>query len=323
MMHAFEYAAPKSLDEALKLLGSAWGDTEILAGGTDLLSLMKDFVVQPKRLVNLADVGLAGIAPEGDAVVIGTMTTLDALLAHASVPTALTQAAADVRSPQLRAMGTIGGDLLQRPRCWYFRRGHGLLAQHDGASMVEAGDHRDHAVFGNGGAAKYVNPSSFAPALIALGASVKVRGPNGERSLAVKDLYRTPASATEREFTIASNEIVTHVVVPISRAKNATYEIRQRHGLDWPEATASVAITVVDDKVTAASACLGHVAPMPWVVDVSSLVGSVLTAQSAAAVAAKVVADATPMKSNGHKVELAKVALTRALLRAAGKEVVR
>lgn len=322
-MQSFEYAAPKSIDEALKLLAPAWGDTEVLAGGTDLLSLMKDFIVRPKRLVNLANVGLAGIAPEGDWLVIGAMTTLDALLAHASVPTALTQAAAGVHSPQLRSMGTIGGDLLQRPRCWYFRRGHGLLAQHDGASMVEAGDHRDHAVFGNGGAAKYVNPSSFAPALIALGASVKVRGPNGERSLAVKDLYRTPANETEREFTLAANEILTHVVVPTSRAMSATYEVRSRHGLDWPEATASVAITLADGKVTAATACLGHVAPTPWSVDVAGLVGTALTAETAAPAAAKVVADATPLKNNGHKVELAKVALTRALLRAAGKEVVR
>lgn len=322
-MHAFEYAAPKSLDEALKLLGTSWGDTEILAGGTDLLSLMKDFVVQPKRLVNLADVGLAGIAPEGDAVVIGAMTTLDAMLAHASVPTALTQAAAGVRSPQLRAMGTIGGDLLQRPRCWYFRRGHGLLAQKDGKSMVEAGDHRDHAVFGNGGAAKFVNPSSFAPALIALGASVKVRGANGERTLAVKDLYRTPTADTEREFAIAANEILTHVVVPTSRAMSATYEVRSRHGLDWPEAVASVALTIADGKVAAASACLGHVAPTPWVVDVSGLVGKELTADAASAAAAKAVAGATPLAHNGHKVELAKVALTRALKRAAGMEVVR
>ncbi|MBL8769628.1 MAG: molybdopterin dehydrogenase, partial [Planctomycetes bacterium] len=128
---------------------------------------------------------------------------------------------------------------------------------------------------------------------------------------------------SEREFTIAANEILTHVVVPISRARNATYEIRQRHGLDWPEASASVAVMIVDGKVASASACLGHVAPTPWVVDVSGLVGKELTAETTATAAAKAVAGATPLAHNGHKVELAKVALTRALKRAAGMEVVR
>jgi xanthine dehydrogenase YagS FAD-binding subunit len=182
-MNRFEFAQPASLDETLALLGASHADTEVLAGGTDLLSLMKDFVVEPKRLVSLQRVPeLRGIEVTADAVRLGAMTTLDELLGNAAIAArfpVLVQAAQGIRGPQMRAMGTLGGELLQRPRCWYFRRGYGLLAAKDGTSMVEVGDHRHHAILGNQSLAKYVHASSLAPALCALNAAVEIVGKNG------------------------------------------------------------------------------------------------------------------------------------------------
>jgi xanthine dehydrogenase YagS FAD-binding subunit len=291
-------------------------ETSVLAGGTDLLSLMKDFVVEPKRLVSLMGIeelrGSAIGTGKGNpgAIALGATTTLDALLANADVKThwpAVWQAAGGVKSPQLRAMGTIGGELLQRPRCWYFRHGQGLCAELNGESLAAKGDNRYHAVFGNAGPAKFVNASSLAPALIACGATVTVVGPKGTRTLAVKDLYTPPKSAAERELTLAANEIVTSVNLQGPPAtKSATYEVRPRQGLDWPLATASVALELDGKTIKSAVVVLGHVAPTPWLADgaAKALVGHAFDGSRARGAAAAV-AGATPLSKNAHKVDLA------------------
>src|SRR5262245_10981761 len=326
-MNQFEFARPKTIAEALALLAERPGEAMPLAGGTDLLSLMKDFIVEPKRLVSLMGIAeLRGIQKSGSAITIGATTTIDELLANqeirASCP-ALWQAADGIKSPQLRTMGTVGGELLQRPRCWYFRRGLGLVAvDANGESLVTKGDHRYHAVFGNGGAAKFVSPSSLAPALIALGANVRVVHAKGERGNLVADLYRTP-DAGEREHSMVSGELLTTINVPDAAAstKNATYEVRPRQGLDWPLATASVALTMNGTKVKSAVVVLGHVAPKPWIAEgaAQALAGNELDEKTIAAAADAAVAGATPLPKNAYKVELAKVAVRRALAAAAGR----
>ena len=172
-MHNFEYANPVSVAEATGLLGASWDDAAVLAGGTDLLSLLKDYRVSPKRVVNIKSVkGLDKIAKGGGGLTVGAAVTVDDLMENSAVRSeypALIQAAQGIASPQIRNMGTIGGDLCQRPRCWYFRNGHGLLGLENGKSLVEAGENKYHAIFPQG-AAKFVSASSFAPALIALGA---------------------------------------------------------------------------------------------------------------------------------------------------------
>jgi xanthine dehydrogenase YagS FAD-binding subunit len=174
-MQAFEYASPSTLHEALALLGSQWGEADVLAGGTDQISLMKDFIHTPKRVVNIKGVKeLGGIHQSAQGLRIGATVTFDELAGNPAVRTeypALHSAVMGVASPQIRNMGTAGGDLCQRPRCWYYRRGFGLLAMQDGKSLVPNGDNRYHAIFG-GGPAYFVSPSSLGPALIALGAKV-------------------------------------------------------------------------------------------------------------------------------------------------------
>src|SRR5512147_1652493 len=169
LMRAFEYATPKSTQQAVGLLGSNWGDVELLAGGTDLLALMKDDVLTPKRLVNVKSIaGLDAISfNPRSGLRIGALARIADFADNADVrkhyPT-LAVVADDAASPQIRNLATMGGNLCQRPRCWYFRNGFGLLAQQNGKSLVTDGDNRYHAILGNQGAAKFVTPSTIAPA---------------------------------------------------------------------------------------------------------------------------------------------------------------
>src|ERR1051325_3457212 len=181
-MQAFEYANPTTLQEALGLLGSKWGETGVLAGGTDLISLMKEYLETPKRVVNIKGIKeLGGIQTSKTGLRIGATVTIDELLENAEVRKsfpALTEAAQGVASPQIRNMGTVGGDLCQRPRCWYYRQGFGLLAMKDGKSLVPDGENKYHSIFGEG-PAFFVSASSLGPALVALGAKVKLVSAKG------------------------------------------------------------------------------------------------------------------------------------------------
>src|SRR3954452_20771932 len=196
-MRAFEYATPQTKEQAVGLLGTTWGGTEILAGGTDLLALMKADVVHPKRLVNIKGISdLNGIRASGGGLRIGALTTLGDLADNAEVMhgyPALAEAVNEAASPQIRNVATLGGNLCQRPRCWYFRNGFGLLPHLNGKSMVVEGDNRYHAILGHEGPAAFVTPSTLAPLLIALDAQLTLRGPNGERRLPLEQLFRIPA----------------------------------------------------------------------------------------------------------------------------------
>ena len=156
-MRAFDYASPTTKEQAVALLGAKWGETEVLAGGMDLLSLMKDYITEPKRIVNIKEIKeLEGVKfASGTGLRIGALVTLDELMNNAAVKKeypALVQAAEGVTSPQIRNLGTVGGDLCQRPRCWYYRNGMGLLAQDSsGKSLVTEGENKYHAILGNFG----------------------------------------------------------------------------------------------------------------------------------------------------------------------------
>jgi xanthine dehydrogenase YagS FAD-binding subunit len=258
---------------------------------------------------------------------VGALTTLREVLSDARVVQeypALTQAIDGVGSPQILARGTVGGDLTQRPRCWYYRGGFGLLAMAEGGSMVERGDNRYHAILGNAGPAYFVNPSSLAPALIALGATVKILGPGGERAVPVEALYRIPKQRGEAERTLAAGEIVTEIIVPpAAGVKNATYEVRQRTALDWPLAAAAVALRLEGGLVRSARVVLGHVAPIPWKSpDAEKALAGAAGGEAAATKAGEAaVTGARPLSRNAYKVRLARTAVKRAVLRAFGEEV--
>lgn len=325
-MNKFEYASPGTIDAAVGLLN---GDAAVLAGGTDLLSLMKDGLASPKRLVNIKDIReLQGVEFDAsNGLRLGALVTFSELIGNQVVRDEyplLVQAAEGVSSPQIQNTGTVGGDLCQRPRCWYFRNGFGLLGLKDGESMPKTGDNRYHAIFGNSGPACFVNPSSLAPGLIALGAKLRILGQNGAREIAVSDLFRTPDEEGERELNLSEDEIVVEILVPpLGDKKSATYEIRQRKALDWPLAAASVVLKTAGEEVTSAQVVLGHVAPTPRVCSAAAaaLVGSPVANESAEKAGLAAVQEAAPLSRNGYKVRLTRTAVKRAVLLAAGMEV--
>lgn len=323
-MQAFEYANPATVQEAVAMLGSSWGDSDILAGGTDLISLMKDYLHTPKRVVNIKGIKeLQGISKTSAGLRIGAVVTFDELAESPLIRTeypSILQAVMGVSSPQIRHMGTAGGDLCQRNRCWYFRQGFGTLGKDkDGTSLAPIGENRYHAIFPKGDA-YFVSASSLGPALIALGAKVKVAGPSGSRELPVEQLFAVPTDNKGREVSLAANEIVTEILVPSARGvKNATYEVRHKEALDWPLATASVALKMKGTTVASARVVLGHVGPTPIVASDAEamLAGKAITQDTATEAGKAAVNGAKPLSGNSYKLQLARVAVKRALLEAA------
>jgi xanthine dehydrogenase YagS FAD-binding subunit len=325
-MNAFEYAAPTTKEQAVGLLGNQWGEAEILAGGTDLLSLMKDDLTTPKRVVNIKGIKeFQGIRfSPSSGLRLGALVTLDELLDHATVKKeypSLAQAVDGVRSQQIRNVGTVGGDLCQRPRCWYFRSGLGYFPKDEnGKELVVHGENQYHAILGNSGPAYFVNPSSLAPALIALGAKIRIFGSSGWRDVAAGEFFVTPKTDGERETVLKANEILGEIVVPPTKGvKNAVYEVRQKEALDWPLAAAAVALKMSGKTVESARCVLGHVAPVPWRSEDAEnvLKGKAINESIAMEAGNAAVREAKALSKNGYKIQLARVALKRAILHAA------
>lgn len=322
-MQAFEYANPSTIIEAAALLSTKWGEADVLAGGTDLLSLMKEYIHTPKRVVNIKNIKeLGGIQKTGAGMRIGATVTLDELAENPEIRKSypsLAAAATGVTSPQIRNMGTVGGDLCQRPRCWYFRSGCGLLAMKEGKSLVPDGENKYHAILGNGGPAYFVSASSLGPPLLALGARVKLVSSSGNREVPIEKFFVTPRNEQSREIALLPNEILTEILVPLAPTRNATYEVRQKEALDWPLAAASVALRMKGSSVASARIVLGHVAPTPWLSAEAGqlLAGKSLTQDVAEQTAKAAVANARPLSQNSYKVQLARVAVKRALMAAA------
>jgi xanthine dehydrogenase YagS FAD-binding subunit len=325
-MRAFEYASPTSKEQAVGLLGTSWGQAEILAGGTDLLALMKDDVVHPKRVVNIKGIAeMKGVKPGADGLRIGALTTLGDIADHADIIKdypAVADALNEAASPQIRNMATIGGNLSQRPRCWYFRGGFGLLPKDgSGNDLINEGDNRYHAILGNEGAAKFISPSTVTPALIAYGARIRIVGPKGTREIPLEKYYVVPKTADEREHDLKPNEIISEIVLPSSDGvKAAHYEIRQKHAFDWPLAVTAVALKIDGSTVQSARVVMGCVAPIPWISPEAerTLEGKTVSVDAAKTAAAAALQNPKPLSRNGYKVQLAKVSVQRAILKAAG-----
>jgi xanthine dehydrogenase YagS FAD-binding subunit len=327
-MRAFEYVSPTSKEQVATLLAD---NAAILAGGTDLLSLMKNDILTPARLVNIKQLdALRGISYQpGSGLRIGALTTI-AELAEASRASdagmypALLEAANEAASPQIRNLATLGGNMCQRPRCWYFRNGMGLFAKtRDGKSMVVEGDNRYAAILGNSGPACFVSPSTIAPVLIAYGAKIRLYSANspgsGVRELPLEKFFVIPKSENELEHDLRPGEMVTELLVPppAHGLRTGYYEVRQKAAFDWPLAVAAVALEMDGSRVKSARVVLGHVAPVPWISSdaAQTLVGKSVTPETAMAAANAALVGAKPLSHNKYKITLAKVAVKRAILR--------
>jgi xanthine dehydrogenase YagS FAD-binding subunit len=325
-MQAFEYVSPASKEQVATLLGD---NAAILAGGTDLLSLMKDYVVTPDRLVNIKQIeSLRGISYQpGNGLRIGALTTISELAEanrQLEAYPGLIEAAKEAASPQIRNVATIGGNMCQRPRCWYFRNGLGLFPKApNGKSMVLEGDNRYAAILGNDGPAYFVSPSTIAPVLIAYGAKIRLfsaKAPgSGVRELPLEKFFVIPKSDNELEHDLKPGEMVIELVVPppAQNLKSGVYEVRQKAAFDWPLAMASVAVEMDGITVKSARVVLGQVAPVPWISSeaAQALVGKNITPDTAMAAANAAVAGAKPLSHNKYKITLAKVAVKRAILK--------
>jgi xanthine dehydrogenase YagS FAD-binding subunit len=326
-MNSFEYALPTSEAEAVALLSDHDGSTAILAGGTDLFNLLKADLVAPRRVVDLKNIAsLRGVEETGDGLLIGALMTLDELQEHPLLRpyASLRQIAQAIPAVQIQSMGTLGGDLCLLPNCWYFRNGYGMLGLQEGKSLVADGRNEFHAVFGNRGPAKFVSASRFAPSLIAWGAKVRIAGPNPDDShvLPLEYFYVTPRNEGQGIHVLKPGQFVTHIWLPhaASQQLSAAYEALQMRGLDWPLAAAAVWLEMSGSLVTEARVVLGHVAPIPWVSfdAAETLLGKIVSEETAGAAADAAVRGATPLSENEYKVQIARAAVKRALLRAAG-----
>lgn len=328
-MKAFELARPATLDEAISLLSDTWGKTEVLAGGTDLLTSMKQDLTHPGLVVSLKNVKeLAGIGVKDGNLQVGGATRLSQFIANADVQKhfpGLATAASNIGSAQMLNAGTVGGEVLQRPRCWFYRQGLGLFGTAKGKSVVPDGDNRYHAIFGNAGPAYFVHPSGLAPGLIALDAVITLQGASGSREVKASEFFVTPKAEDDRESVLKPNEILTGIAIPMKGLCNATYEIRQRKGLDWPMVAAAVAFEcggAGSEKVAKqAKVVLGHVAPTPWQSKAGSKAldglaihsGSGFNSEGAMKAGEAAAKDATPLSKNGYKVHQVKIAVARAI----------
>src|SRR5689334_2984033 len=327
-MKTFEWTNPTSIGEAVKLLGvpGSGGDIDEaprpIAGGQDLLTTMKDYTSRPARLVNLKQIrGLNNITLNARGLTIGALVTLTELEEHAGVRKSfpgLIEAAHSIATPQLRNLGTVGGNLCQRPRCWYFRLENYICRKKGGKEcFADGGENKYNAIFG-GGKSNYVHPSDLAPMLVALGATVSIAGPDGARTIPLQEFFVLPSQDVRRETVLKDGEIVTEIQVPASpmAAKSTYLKFKERESLDFAMSAVAAAVELGADKtVKQARIVLGGVGTIPWHVPKAEahLVGKKLDDQVTTQ-AAKIALDgAQPMDHNAYKVPLTQTLVRRAL----------
>lgn len=303
--------------------------TLIKAGGVDLLDLMKDGLVSPRQLVDISRLReLEGITvDDGGGVRIGALTTLARIVDHPDLRRshpALGQAAAEAASPQIRNRATLGGNLLQRPRCWYLRSSaHHCLRKGGTQCFALEGDNRYHAVFANRGCA-IVHASTPATPLVAYRAEMQLLSADGRRrQVPLEDFLLLPETDPHRENGLMAGEILTGVTLPPQpQTSNSFYlEVGERAAFDWPLAAAAAVLNIdTDGQCRQASLVLGAAAPVPWRAKRAEalLVGTEINGELAAAAAQAALAGATPLSGNTYKLALLATLVRRAILAAAG-----
>jgi xanthine dehydrogenase YagS FAD-binding subunit len=267
MLSNFSYTRPKSLKEAIKQLSSPGAGLH--SGGTDLLGCLRDHVFEIQKVVSISGLKeLKGIKQTADGGIrIGALTTITEVSEHASVREqyrALAQAAREVASPQLRNQGTIGGNLCQKPRCWYYRGEFHCLRKGGEKCFAVTGENQYHCILG-GGPCFIVHPSDIAPALVAFDASVRITGPKGSRTVAVEKFHVLPRVDVLRDTILEPGEIVTEILLPPAKGVMSSYrKIRARASWDFAIAGIALAFKFNRDVVAGARAVLSGAAPIPW-----------------------------------------------------------
>lgn len=320
-MNGFEFVAAQGVEDAVELLADGGGSARIIAGGTDILGELKEGVISPSMLVSVANIAaLQGIAVDAEGARIGAATTLADIAAHPQISAAyaaLAQAAAAVATPQIRNVGTLGGNLCQRPRCWYYRsplfdcrkKGGEQCFAHDGANKF-------HAIFG-GAVCPAVHPSDTAVALLALGADAVIASASGERILPIDRFFAPPEADARYENVLRAGDALTAVRIPKRAAgfRSVYLKAKERQAMDFALASVALALDVNDGRIGGARIALGGVAPVPYMAReaASALDGRLVSDVDADLIGRIAVQDAKPLSDNGYKVRLAAGLVARAV----------
>jgi xanthine dehydrogenase YagS FAD-binding subunit len=330
-MNSFQWANAASVEDAVRLLKPPDAKTDpderpqAIGGGQDLLTSLKAYIVRPPRVINLKTIqGLDKIEmDEKGALKLGATATISQLEESRQVKEkfpGLVEAAQSIATPQIRNLGTIGGNLCQRPRCWYFRLENYQCRKKGGTEcFAKGGENKYNAIFG-GGKSNYVHPSDLAPMLVALEATVSIAGPDGARTIPLADFFILPSIDVRRENVLKDGEIVTAVQVPASSlAARSTYlKFKERDSLDFAIAAVGAAVDLTDDKkVRRARLVLGGVGTIPWHVPAAEefLAGKQLSEATITQAAQIALQGAKPMEQNQYKIPLTQALVRRALMK--------
>jgi xanthine dehydrogenase YagS FAD-binding subunit len=319
-MRNFAYVLPESIEQAQQAAREK--GALLKAGGIDLLDLMKADIIQPQKLVNLLTVkssALREISRKEDGLHIGALATLAELALHPEVPAVLAHAAGSAANPQIRNVATVGGNIAQRPRCWYFRSSTFPCARKGGNTCyTQKGESKYHALFDNGECAVVTGSSLSAP-LVALDATVVTT----KRKIPIEKFFVPTTVDITKEHVLEPGEIITEIVVPAAARgwKNAFKDAGERDSQDWALVSAAVTLEMDGATVKSARVVLGAVAAVPFRVPAAeaALVGKKITEANAMAAAEVAFAKAQPLTDNGYKIPLGKTILKRAILAAAGE----
>ncbi len=320
-MNPFRFVDAGSTEHAVTLLEADPSGARPLAGGTDLMGEIKEGVVEPATLVSLGSLpGMSSVKHTADGLAIGAMTTLAALEADEAIARdypALAQAVASVATPQIRNVGTLGGNLCQRPRCWYYRSPLFDCRKKGGAICFAVnGSSKYHAILG-GVDCYIVHPSDVAPVLIALDAEATLAGPGGTRTLPLEDFFAGPERNIEAETVLEAGELLTRVFVPSPAPglRSVYLKARERRAQDFALASVAVSLRVTGGVVADASLVLGGVAPTPWRATEAedALRGAPVADVDTDAIGQLAVHDARPLRDNHFKVRLAASLVRRAV----------
>lgn len=322
MLPGFSYTRPETLKKAVEELKAA-EDTYLHAGGTDLIGCLHDGVFPAGKVVSISalkDLQYVRKLSDGG-LLIGALTTIRALETDADIGArypVLSQAAAEVASPQLREQGTLGGNLCQKPRCWYYRGEFDCLRKGGKKCFAFNGQNQFHCILG-GSACYIVHPSDTAPALLALDASLQVSGPQGERSLPLSELHVAPSDDPRREIHLEAGEIITAIRLPKPAAglKSSYRKIRARQSWDFAVAGVALALVMDNGTVKDSRVVLSGAAPIPWRSQKAeqALQGKPLNAETAESAAMEAMADAQPLEHNAYKVPMFKGLIKEELLK--------
>lgn len=334
-MKAFEWTSPATINEAVKLLQITGDAADIddaprpIAGGQDLLTTMKDYTTRPSRIVNLKTIrGLDRITSDAKGgLTIGALVTLNQLeespVVRKNFP-GLAEAASSIATPQIRNLGTVGGNLCQRPRCWYFRLEEVRCIKKGGSECyAAAGENKYNAIFA-GGPSFIVHPSDLAPMLVALGAHVSVVGSSGKQSISLDKFFTLPSEGNvRRENVLKNDDIITEIYVPQSSfsARSTYLKFKERESLDFALSAVATAIELgPNNTVKEVRIVLGGVAPIPWRVPDAEkfLVGKTLSRDVLSQTATLALKGAQALEKNSYKVPLTQTLVRRALAKVGG-----